>query len=146
MAMLVAILPWHGSPAATLVALNPDLTAIIFSQAELPVSTNNSFACDRHIYQADQNYTALPNRIYATSAQNFGVYNRCYLVPVAKPEMLKSGQQVARFISSNEPYTEVVFALEGQALSALPAGVYTFRNGGSLHVDDKHRRVGATRQ
>ena len=139
------LMPWLTLQAATLVTLNPGLTAIIFSQAELPVTSQNSFPCDRHVYQADQNYTPLPDRIYHTAKNNFGVYHRCYLVPVAKPEMLKSGQQIARFMSANTPYTEVVFALEGRALSALPAGIYTFKNGGILQVDAQHQRVGATR-
>lgn len=143
--VFIVVMPWLKPQAATLVALNSGQSAIIFSQDELPIISQDSFACDRHIYQADQNYTALPNRIFHTAKQSFGVYEHCYLLPVAKPEPLKSGQMIARFVAARDPYTEVVFVLKGQALSPLPAGVYTFKNGGRLQVDAKHRRVGAIR-
>lgn len=142
---LLVIMSWHGSQAATLITLSPGHSVIVFSPDELPIITQDTFPCDRHIYQADQNYTQLPNAVYHTTKHHFGVYDRCYLVPVGKPAILKSGQQVARFMAATSPYTEVVFTLTGQALSSLPAGMYTFKNGGSLRVDGKHRHIGATR-
>lgn len=133
--------PCQSAQAATLIPLNPGISAIVFSQSELPTISPDQFACDRHIYRADQGYTPLPNALYHTTKHAFGVYNNCYLVPSGRIQTLVSNRKIMRFISASQPNTEVVLEISRGELSPLTEGTYHLKNGGSITIDAKNQSV-----
>lgn len=137
--VLLLATPCQSVQAATLIPLNSGISAIVFSQSELPTISPDQFACDRHIYQADQSYTPLPNALYHTTKHAFGVYNNCYLVPSGRMQTLVSNRKIMRFLPASQPDTEIVLEITGDGLSPLTEGTYQLKNGGSVTIDAKNQ-------